>query len=76
MTGTRDNEDRPSVSSPVKTITVADKTAGKTKADIDGDLLRTWVRLKLAQNRGEVRPIHGTTASFDALLDQRLAATV
>lgn len=72
MTGTRDMDDNPSISSPVKTITVADKTKGKTPEEIDGDLLRVWVRQQLGRNRGEDRGYHGTTASYDALLDQRL----
>lgn len=74
MTGTRDNEDSPSISSPVQKITVKDKTAGRTTAQIDGDLGRTWVRMMLGKNRGEDRPYHGTVASWDDLLDQRLAA--
>lgn len=43
---------------------------GRTPGQVRDDLTRAWVRLKLGQNRGEVRPYHGSTAGFDSLLDE------
>lgn len=46
-----------------------------SEENLDAQLTQAWVRTKLGQNRGEERFYHGPRASFDALLDQRLASS-
>lgn len=70
MTGTRDNDDRPSVTPSPSVKPKVSKA--KTVEEIDGDLARIWVRQMLGRNRGEVRDWNYTRV--DALLDERLAA--
>lgn len=58
-----------SKATPPKIVVVDDSVEAT-----DAQLVKAWVRHKLGTNRGEKRSVHGTVASFDALLDQRFAA--
>lgn len=80
MNGTADFESTPDddmdqARARIAAVREARKRNGKRGVDeIDVDLTRAWVRWKLGRNRGEDRPVHGTTGPFDALLNERLAA--
>lgn len=57
------------------TEATSDEKPRPAPEEVLAELERTWVRHRLGQNRGEVRPYHGPAASWDALLDQIPVAT-
>lgn len=72
--GTKDNEDKPSTmiskgDKPKPKVVGKEEAIAAAHRDFD----MAWVRHRTGQNRGEERFHHGPRASFDAILDRRLA---
>lgn len=66
MTGTQDNEDRPSTKPAARE---KPKVNNPTPEDIKVEFDMAWVRHMTGKNRGENR----TYRQFDAILDDRIA---